>query len=695
MARVPNYIQNLANDAQKEFDGSRSFYSQVQTERQTNLSYYMQLPLGNESKGFSSFITSDVRDTVDFYLATLVDMFVGGDAPIRFNPNNEQDVDQADIETKYVKHVIEEQNEGFKTIFTWFKDALIQKNGIVKVYWDEHIDEEPENYENKSYQEYAQIISDPEYRVKKVEIESPVLEGEFSPEEFAVRLEEFGPEAQAVLMTAKFEIYGYRKRDISQIRIQNIEPEYFVVSSTWADVSIKDADYCGHIHYFSRNELIADGYDYDLVMDLPTGSVDTSSADTAIRYSKEAGRMVSMNAATRAGELVEVVEHYIRDTKGGDPKMYCIITAAGGSVVLDWYEVDRPPYHVITPKINPYRFYGDALADELIDVQYARSNLWRSSFDNIKYTVSPRWSAKGDVDLEALNDYTPTGIVPMGADGEVQALVTPFVADKAMEMSALLENMRAERTGFSRETMGLDPAALANSTNFIGSTILNLSQMRVKMVASTFANTGYKSMCEHIRELLMKYESREQVFAVAGKFMTVSPRSWFKNRSTTVKTGLGHAGKLELVNALQGVLQLQEKISVAQGGFMGPLVTLDNTYAAIKRTAEASGIKDPDTFFTNPEGYEPPPPAPSVAELQIESYERIEKYKTDVKAQTENRKIEADAAAEKYKTDENTKVKNNELIYKYQESLATGTQKEKDRVDSRREKALSRATGKQ
>ncbi len=693
MAKIPNYIQTLAQDAQKEFDTSKEFYSQIDEERQTNLSYYMQLPLGNESQGFSQFITSDVRDTVDFYMSNLMDMFYGGDAPIRFNPQNAGDVDQADIETKYVKHVIEEQNDGFKTIYTWFKDALIQKNGIVKVFWDEEIDEEPENYENKSYQEYALIVNDPDYRVKKVEIESPLFEGEFTPDEFAVRLEEFGPDAPVVLASAKFEIYGFRRKDISQVRIQNVEPEYFVISSSWADLDIKNADYCGHLHYYSRNELIADGYDYDLVMSLPTGSVDTSSMDTAIRYSKESGRLVNTSAATRSGELVEVIEHYVRDTEGSDPKMYCIITAANASVILDWYEVDRPPYHIITPKINPYRFYGDALADELIDVQYARSNLWRSSFDNIKYTVSPRWATKGDVDLEALNDYTPTGIVPMGADGEVTPLITPFVADKAMEMSALLENMRAERTGFSRETMGLDPAALANSTNFIGSTILNLSQSRIKMVASTFANTGFKSLCEHVRELLQKYESRDRVFSIAGKYMTVSPRSWFKSRSTTVKTGLGHAGKMEMVTALQGILQLQEKISVAQGGFMGPVVTLDNVYAGIQRTLEASGIKDPETFFTNPEGYEPPPPQPSIQELQLKSYEDTEKYKTDVKAQVDMRKIEADSAVEKYKIDENTKVKNNELIYKYQEGLKNDQNRKEDKFDTRREKVLSRPTG--
>lgn len=693
--RVPDYIQQLAQDATNEFTASRDFYSEITKERTNNLSYYMQLPMGNESKGFSQFITSDVRDTVDFYLSNLMEMFYGGDAPVRFNPKNAKDVEQADIETKYVKYVIEDENDGFNMIHTWFKDALIQKNGIVKVYWDEKIDEEPENYENKTYQEYAQLLNDPEYMIKKVEIKSELFEGEFSLDEFAIRLEEFGADAPVILETAKFEVYGYRKKDISQVVIENVEPEYFVVSSTWIDLDVSKSDYCGYMHYYSRNELLAEGYSYDTVMSLPTGSIDTTSMDTAVRYTKEAGRLVSSSAATRSGELVEVIEHYVRDAKSGnDPKCYCIVTAANGAVILEWYEVDRPPFHVITPKMNPYRFFGDSVADELIDIQYARSNLWRSAFDNIKYTVSPRWLTKGDVDLEALNDYSPTGIVPAGADGSVEALITPFVADKAMELSALLENMRAERTGFSKETMGLDPSALAQSTNFIGSSILNLSQMRVKMVASTFANTGFRTLCEHVRELLMKYESREKLFEVTGKFITVSPRAWFKSRSTSVKTGLGHAGKLELVNSLQGVMQLQEKLSVAQGGFMGPLVTLDNVYAAISRTAEASGIRDPETFFTNPEGYEPPPPTPSLAEQQMKSYEATEKYKADTKAATDVKKIEADVIVEKYKTDENVKVKNNELIYKYQESLKSDQNSNQDKFERRREKALPPATGK-
>ncbi len=662
-------IRELADRAVQAGKSSSEFYTQIQKERETNLKYYMQLPLGNESKGFSQFITSDVRDVVDWSMAQLLEIFATGECPVRFNPVNEQDVDQADLETKYCNHVLRDQNNGFQLFYTWFKDALVSKNGVVKCYWDEHSDQEPENYENLSFIEYMKVVNDPEYMVKKVEIEIDGIEEEYTPETFGQKLAELGEQAPIALELAKFEIYGYRVKDLSQVRVENVAPEYFVVSSSQADLDLSEVDYCGHIHFYSRNELLAEGHDYDLVMSLPTGSVLTNTTDSTIRYAKETGRIFDNNAATAGGELIEVWEHYVRDADDGDPKLWCIVTAANGEHILDAYEVDKVPYHVITPKINQYRFYGDALADELIDLQFAKSNLWRSVFDNLKYTVAPRWGAKGDVDLEAANDYTPTAIIPMGPDGELIPLATPFVADKAAEMAMALDNMRSERTGFSRESAGLDPSSLAESTNMMGSAILSLSQSRVKMIASTFANTGVKSLYAHIRELILKNEKRSRMMEYNGKFVELQPRGWVKSRATSVKAGLGYAGKLEAAVTMEKILLLQEKLITAQGGAMGPIVNLDNIYGAISRGLEQSGIMDVSTYFTNPEGYVPPDPGPSVQELQIESYERTEKYKTDVKAATDIKKIEADVVTKQYEIDMKAKVDNNELIYKYQQDL--------------------------
>lgn len=679
------YIRDLADRCQSSFDNASEFYTQIQQERETNLAYYMQLALGNESKGFSQFITSDVRDTVDWAMAQLLEIFTTGDSPVRFVPVNANDVDQADLETKYVNHVIKDQNKGFEIFYTWFKDALISKNGVVKCYWDEYSDQQPENYKNLGFEEYMQVVNDPEYMVKKVEIEIDGLNEEYTPEQFAAKLQEFGPNAPIALQAARFEIKGYRVKDLSQVRIENVAPEYFVVSTSQAELDLSNTDYCAHVHFYSRNELIEEGFDPDVVNELPIGSVITETIDSTIRYTKETGRILDNNATTPSGELVEVIEHYVRDApdNSDDPKLWCIKTAANGSVILDAYEVDKVPYHVITPKINPYRFFGDALADELVDLQYAKSNLWRSVFDNIKYSVAPRWGAKGDVDLDAANDYTPTALITMGPDGELIPLVTPFVADKAAEMAGSLDMMRAERTGFSRETAGLDPNALADSTNMMGAAILNLSQSRVKMIASTFANTGVKSLCNHIRELLLKNEKRERMMEYNGKFVALQPRGWVKSRTSSVKAGLGYAGKMEIAATMQTVLALQEKLVAAQGGMDGPMVTRDNIYTTIARGLENSGVVDVNSFFTNPEGYQPPPPGPTPQELQIQAYERVEKYKADVKAGVDVKKIEADVVTEQYKVDTDANIKNNELIYKYQKDLKADQNTDLSRIIER------------
>lgn len=659
------YIQQLAQSAIKEFESSKSFYTTVYAEREKALRYYMQLPMGNETAGFSQFITSDVRDTVNFYQANLIEMFMTGAAPVRFNPLNERDVGQADLETKYTQHVLFEENKGFEAFYTWFMDALISKNGVVKCYWDERIDETPENYESLGYMEYMQLLNDESYRIDKVEVESPLFEGkEFTPAEFGQIVAQIGD--ISLLNSAEFEVYGTRIKECSKPVIENVAPERFFISQNQLTLDLNYTDYCSEQTFLSKNMLLADGYDYQMVMNLPTGNITTDTNDGVTRYAKESGQFAN-SAPTESGELVEVIIHYIRDAKDKDPKLYCIKTV--GNEVIDWEEVDRIPYHVITPKINPYRFYGDSIADEVVDIQWARSNLWRSAFDNVKYSVVPRTTSKGDVDLDQLSDYVPAANINLGMTGEVGFFSPPFVADKALEIGAILENQRAERTGFSKETMGLDPSSLAQSTNFIGSAILNLSTLRLKMVASTFANTGVKSLYLHVRELMIKHEKREKLFEFNGKFVSITPRSWVKERSTTVKTGLGHAGKVEAANSMQAILNMQEKLVGLQGGASGAFVNPGNIYAALKRAAELSGIIDADTYFSNPEGYQPPPPEPTQQDKANEVYFAVEKYKADKKAETDVYKAETDASVKIYETNQKVILENAKMTKDYQAEL--------------------------
>jgi hypothetical protein len=64
-------------------------------------------------------------------------------------------------ETDYVNHVFMQKNPGFLILYTFIKDALLSKNGIVKVYWDETEREERETYLDQDDGAFAIMASDP------------------------------------------------------------------------------------------------------------------------------------------------------------------------------------------------------------------------------------------------------------------------------------------------------------------------------------------------------------------------------------------------------------------------------------------------------------------------------------------------------------------------------------------------------
>ena len=63
-----------------------------------------------------------------------------------FEPVGPEDEDAAAQETDYVNHVFMQQNAGFKVPYSFIKDALLSKVGVVKVWWEEREEEQRETY---------------------------------------------------------------------------------------------------------------------------------------------------------------------------------------------------------------------------------------------------------------------------------------------------------------------------------------------------------------------------------------------------------------------------------------------------------------------------------------------------------------------------------------------------------------------
>jgi hypothetical protein len=143
--------------------------SKLSEERSLAMDYYM----GDMSKDMeappdrSRAVSTDVLDTVEGLMPALMEIFCSGDEVVAFNPVGPEDEEAAQQETDYVNHEFMEKNTGFITLYSMIKDALLQKVGIVKSWWERKEVEDEEYYEGLTDDAFAMLRNDPEVEIVK------------------------------------------------------------------------------------------------------------------------------------------------------------------------------------------------------------------------------------------------------------------------------------------------------------------------------------------------------------------------------------------------------------------------------------------------------------------------------------------------------------------------------------------------
>ena len=140
---------------------SYGYYSSELTEaRRKANEYYFGEAFGNEVEGRSQVVSTDVSDTIESILPPLLRIFTASDNVVKVEPVTQEDVAISEQATDYLNHIFNKDNDGFTALYTMFKDALLQKNGICKVYWDDSERVERETYENLSDDEFNMLIEE-------------------------------------------------------------------------------------------------------------------------------------------------------------------------------------------------------------------------------------------------------------------------------------------------------------------------------------------------------------------------------------------------------------------------------------------------------------------------------------------------------------------------------------------------------
>jgi len=147
--------------------------ARLMEERADAMDYY----LGDMRKdmpaqdGRSRAVSTDVADTIEGLMPSLMDIFAGSDEVVRFEPAGPEDEAAAAQETDYVNHVFMQQNPGFMILYGFIKDALLSKVGIAKVWWEEREEENRETYYDLTDDQFAllaQAVAESEGAIKIV-----------------------------------------------------------------------------------------------------------------------------------------------------------------------------------------------------------------------------------------------------------------------------------------------------------------------------------------------------------------------------------------------------------------------------------------------------------------------------------------------------------------------------------------------
>jgi hypothetical protein len=139
-------------------------FDQLGEERNRAMSYYLGLPEDDLAPPAipdrSAVVSTDVSDTIEWMLPALMNIFTAGPSVVEFVPRKEGDEDQAEQATEYLNYVFYQQNPGWSELYTWFKDALIQKVGVMKVWWDDAPEQVTEFYRGLNEDQLTELLED-------------------------------------------------------------------------------------------------------------------------------------------------------------------------------------------------------------------------------------------------------------------------------------------------------------------------------------------------------------------------------------------------------------------------------------------------------------------------------------------------------------------------------------------------------
>lgn len=587
--------------------------NEIAQEQAKAMDYYLGKPFGTEEEGRSRVVSTDVWDVVEGLTPLVLKPFVATDDVVRFNALGPDDEKAAKQESEYINWVVTQRNDSFNQLVAWVKTGLLQKNGVVKYWWEQSTATSIERYFDVPDDVLALIAQD-----KGVEV---------------IELSERVDEAGQVLNDVTLRV----SEPVGQAKYCVVPPEEFLISRDASCPDPKQASFVQHRRMATIGELRAMGYDIaDDISDDQGQDTEYSLQYQARRNTDEVGTDDEGNDPSARKVLFR--ESFLLVDVDGDGVPELRKVCAVGRELLSNEETEEIPFAAWTPYPQPFKFYGRCPADETLEIQLIKSTLWRQSLDNIYTINNNRTYVNEAVNLDDLIDNQIAGVVRIKGNAPVgnsitNAPITP-IGQVVQPMIEYLDSAKENRTGFTRYNQGSDGAGLNKTATGIR-VITESANQRVEIIARAFAEQGLAPLMRGIHGLCRRHGTKQETIRLRNEWVPIDPRGWKKRMDVAVSVGLGTA---DLQMKMQGVqMLLAEQKQLAQTGIVQP----KNFLAAAHKLAEVVGFKNPEEFFSAPDQQGLPPAAQAQMQQLQQQLQAMAQELQQAKSGIEAKRIDA------------------------------------------------------
>lgn len=580
--------------------------SELTEERIRNLQFYKAEPVGELAgptiPDRSTLVTSEVADTVEWMLPSLLRVFATSKDAMQASARRPELAPAAKLVAEYLRQIFWKRNQGFTLLHQWFKDALIQKVGFVRVFWEECKVDSEESYAGLIMEQVADLAANPDVEiVSKAEMVPQMVNGEPVP---------------------LYDVTIKVTETQGKCRVLGCAPEEMRVHRD--AIYTGDVPFIAHVRRRRRNELEADGYDLTNVQ--AAGAWDSEEVE---RRSQE-----GWSSDDDDGEMQEFIcsDCFIKldQDEDGIPEWRQVFMI--GDTVMDDKKVDDHDFVYFCPVPMPHTFFGECPADQAVGPQRLSTSLIRAMADNTYLLVNGLTAINEElVEVDDMLNRRPGGLVRVeGSPADaIMPLGQPGLGQDSYQMVEWSKQWNETRTGFTRNSQGLKADALNTNTATGTMALLEKGDQRLELI-TRIAGVAVEQMFTKMLKCICRYQNKADQVELFGQWITIDPREWKDAFNIEVDVGLGTGSKDRQAQVLKDLGGVQQ--GLIQSGIVDPR-------AAIKlavRYGELNGLPGADEYFP-PAQPKPPGPGPQDAQAQaIVSAERIKAQASLQKAQMDN-----------------------------------------------------------